>query len=148
MSDIMLMLNTCIYLATPIVVPTISFPIEGERVVFTCTMKDLKNQTTFDVEFMDNNDMPYVNKSGINILIIKDEGEKIFLLFLLEGQLFCHLLRSLTRLIPPVFSIPPEYRKREVLFLGGIEINHWYDCRRMFAYQGTLKISVVRKERL
>ena len=50
--------------------------------------------------------------------------------------------------MPPVFSIPPEYRKREVLFLGGIEINHWYDCRRMFGYQVTLKISVVRKEQL
>ena len=98
MSDIMLMLNTCIYLATPIVVPTISFPIEGERVVFTCTMKDLKNQTTFDVEFMDNDDMPYVNKSGINILIIKDEGEKIFLLFFSGGAVilsFASFINSL-----------------------------------------------------
>ena len=47
--------------------------------------------------------------------------------------------------MPPVFSIPPEYRQREVLSLGGIEINQWYDCRRMFAYRGTLKISVVEK---
>ena len=91
----MLMLSTYIYLATPTVVPIISYPIEGEKVVFTCTMKDLKNQTTFDVEFRDDNDVLYVNESGINILIFKDEGENISFFFL-EGQLFYRLLRSLT----------------------------------------------------
>ena len=108
----MFMLNSCVYLDIDIsVVPIKSYPIEGDKVVFTCIAKDLKNQTIFDVEFADNEDMPYVNESGINILIVKDQGEKISF-FCLEGHLFYQLIRLLTRLIPLVSFL---------MFSGGIE---------------------------
>ena len=61
--------------------PESSYPVEGEKVVYYCTIIDLANVTALDLEFTDNDELPYNSATGITININKFEGKHSFSLF-------------------------------------------------------------------
>lgn len=60
--------------------PEASYPVEGEKVVYYCTIIDRAKVTALDLEFTDNDELPYYNGTGISIKINKFEGKHSFYL--------------------------------------------------------------------
>ena len=55
--------------------PSVSYPVEGEKVVYHCTIIDRGKVTALDLRFTDCENFPYENGTGITIIIKKYEGE-------------------------------------------------------------------------
>ena len=61
-----------------LVVPNPSYPVEGEKVVYNCTIIDKNKKAVLDLKFTDNDEIPYPNGTAIFIIINKYEGEYSF----------------------------------------------------------------------
>ena len=57
--------------------PSVSYPVEGEKVVYNCIIKDQGKVKALDLSFTDNEDFPYENGTGITIIVKKYEGEHL-----------------------------------------------------------------------